>query len=165
MNGEATPCCAICLEPRTETDGWFLLTENRWTDRLKILGWNDAVVSEPGVQAACGAAHVQQLVVHWMATGSLNYPFAHSGPADGRRGQQPGNGPLGARLEPDTRGSKVMGELAVHRESLERLLREDPQSLGSVLAALISALTNHTETIEPAEEQLEEDGVYELAEV
>jgi hypothetical protein len=58
-----------------------------------------------------------------------------------------------------------MGELAVHRESLERLLREDPQSLGSVLAALISALTNHTETIEPAEEQLEEDGVYELAEV
>jgi hypothetical protein len=57
-----------------------------------------------------------------------------------------------------------MGELAVHRESLERLLREDPQSLDSVLAALISALTNHTETIEPAEEQREEDGVYELTE-
>ncbi len=165
MNGEATPCCAICLEPRTETDGWFLLTENRWTDRLKILGWNDAVVSKPGVQAACGAAHVQQLVVHWMATGSLNYPFAQSGPAEGRRAHPAGNGRLGARVEPDTMGSKVLGELAVHRESLERLLREDPQSLGSILAALISALTNHTETTERAEEQLEEDDVYELAEV
>jgi hypothetical protein len=165
MNGEATPCCAICLEPRTEADGWFLLTENRWTDRLKILGWNDAVVSKPGVQAACGAAHVQQLVLHWMATGSLNYPFAHSGPADGRGAQPAWKGPLGAQLEPDTRGSKVLGELAVHRESMERLLREDPQSLGSILAALSSALTHQTERIERAEEQLEEDDVYELAEV
>ena len=33
--------CAICLEPRLGGEGWFLLTENRWTDRLKILGWND----------------------------------------------------------------------------------------------------------------------------
>jgi hypothetical protein len=75
MKAAAERCCAICLEPRLGGDGWFLLIENRWTDRLKILGWNDGLASEPGVHAACGAEHVQQLVIHWMAMGTLGYPL------------------------------------------------------------------------------------------
>jgi hypothetical protein len=71
----AERCCAFCLEPRLYSDGWFLLTENRWTDRLKILGWNEALATKPGVHAACGAEHVQQLVIHWMAMGTLDYPL------------------------------------------------------------------------------------------
>jgi hypothetical protein len=69
-------CCTICGEVRTHPDGWFLLTENQWTDRLKILSWNEALVGHQGVLAACSAAHVQQMVVHWMAVGSLEYPMA-----------------------------------------------------------------------------------------
>ena len=45
----AERCCAICLEPRLDGDGWFLLTENRWTDRLKILGWSETLATKPGV--------------------------------------------------------------------------------------------------------------------
>jgi hypothetical protein len=30
------------------------------------------------VYAACGAEHVQQLVIHWMAMGTLDYPFARA---------------------------------------------------------------------------------------
>jgi len=78
MTAAAERCCAICLEPRLGGDGWFLLIENRWTDRLKILGWNDRLATEPGVFAACGAEHVQQLVIHWMAMGTLDYPFARA---------------------------------------------------------------------------------------
>ena len=70
--------CTISLEPRTENNGWFLLMENRWTDRVKILGWSDALTAQPGVHAACGAEHVQQLVIHWMAMGALDYPFART---------------------------------------------------------------------------------------
>jgi hypothetical protein len=53
-----------------------MLTENQWTDRLKILSWNETLAGHQGVLAACSAANVQQMVVHWMAVGSLEYPLA-----------------------------------------------------------------------------------------
>jgi hypothetical protein len=146
-------CCAICLEPRLGGDGWFLLTENRWTDRLKILGWNDTLAREPGVFAACGAEHVQQLVIHRMAMGTLDYPFARAHREAKRTPRRPSEKP--AMPEPDTRGIKLYGELAVHRESLERVLSENPQSLASILLALISALGGQHNSL-PAEEREEE---------
>lgn len=149
----ADRCCAICLEPRWGGDGWFLLTENQWTDRLKILGWNDTLASEPGVYAACGAEHAQQLVIHWMAMGTLEYPFARTHRGGKRAARK--NSAVPATPEPDTRGIKVYGELAVHRESLERVLGENPQSLASILLALISALGGQHHSL-PAEEIEEE---------
>ena len=132
--------CSICGEPRRENDGWFLLTENRWTDRLKVLGWSDRLVSQAGVYPACGAAHVQQLVVHWMAMGSLSHPFARVRPgcSGNPRKLLPETSP--EAQEPDTRGVKVVGELAVHRESLSRILIENPESLASIPGALIGAI-------------------------
>jgi|SRR4029077_463776 len=146
-------CCSICLEPRLGGNGWFLLTENQWTDRLKILGWNDTLASEPGVFAACGAEHVQQLVIHWMAMGTLDYPFARARREAKRSPRKPTERPC--TPEPDTRGIKVFGELAVHRESLERVLSENPQSLASILLALISALGGQHNSLH-AEEREEE---------
>jgi hypothetical protein len=81
--------CAICGEQRQDEDGWFVLVENRWTDRLKILVWNEALASADETHLACGAAHVQQLVVHWMTMGSLEYPFAQGRRAL-RESQSPG---------------------------------------------------------------------------
>jgi len=149
-------CCAICLEPRQSADGWFLLTENRWTDRLKILGWSEALAGKAGVYAACGAEHVQQLVIHWMAMGTLDYPFAR---AHGKARVSPcGNPSVAATPEPETNGMKVFGELAVHRESLERVLSENPQSLASILLALINALGGHRSSV-PTEDREEEVGL------
>jgi hypothetical protein len=150
MTEKETPFCSICLEQRTEEEGWFLVTENSWTDRLKILGWNDTLALEPGVHAACGAAHVQQLVVHWMATGSLNYPFARSHAGERSRRKR------AHRPELDIR--------AVHRESLSRVLRENPESLGSILSALISALDG-SRSASDCEEEAEAAEVLELTEV
>jgi hypothetical protein len=149
----AERCCAICLEPRLGGDGWFLLTENRWTDRIKILGWNDSLASEPSVYAACGAEHVQQLVIHWMAMGTLEYPFARAHRETKRSPRRPSE--TAATPEPDIRGIKVFGELAVHRESLERVLSENPQSLATILLALISALGGQHNSL-PTEEIEEE---------
>jgi hypothetical protein len=59
----------------------------------------------------------------------------------------------------------VLGELSVQRESLERVLRENPESLTSILTALISALETHRNPIGAADEEPEEDGVYALTEV
>jgi hypothetical protein len=132
--------CSICGELGFGEDGWFVLVENRWTDRLKILAWNEALASGAGAHVACGAAHVQQLVVHWMTMGSLEYPFAEAP----RRATMPKLPHIKEipRAEADLRGTRVVGELAVHRESLERILQESPESLAPILEALTSALTN-----------------------
>jgi hypothetical protein len=157
-------CCTICGEVRTHPDGWFLLTENQWTDRLKILSWNEALVGHQGVLAACSAAHVQQMVVHWMAVGSLEYPMARV-PSDTTRWARKRRGTGSAKVaEADLNGSRVVGELAGHRESLSRELRENPDSLVGILEALVNALTGHQRPVD-AEREEEETESYALTEV
>jgi hypothetical protein len=133
-------CCAICLEARVQETGWFLLTENRWTDRLKILAWDDSLAVQPGIYAACGAEHVRQLVIHWMAMSTLDFPFARAYSQKKKLYQRNSTSEQACDTEPDTRGVTVLGELSVHRESLERILNESPQLLGCILLALVDAL-------------------------
>lgn len=161
MKASKAVFCTICGEPHRAGDAWFLLTENRWTDRLKILGWNDQLVVLPGIYSACGTSHVQQLVVHWMTMGSLAHPFARAGvtPRNLRRKEAATHAP-----EIDIRGAKIIGELAVNRESLSRILVESPESLASILEALISALSPDRRPV-LAEESEEQESLYEMSEV
>ncbi|MGH9504964.1 MAG: hypothetical protein ACRD20_19090 [Terriglobales bacterium] len=135
MNRFRTHLCAICGEERTANYSRFLVAENTWEDKLAILQWNEEIASRAGIQVACSIDHVEELVVHWMTTGSLDYPFARS--ALGGNAWRRTRMPLG-RI--DLSGARQIGELAVHRESMERLLAENPQSLNVVLDALLDAL-------------------------
>ena len=108
-------CCALCLEARVQEAGWFLLTENRWTDRLKILAWDDSLAAQPGVYAACGAEHTRQLVIHWMAMGTLDFPFARAYSQNMKLHRKNGASQHPCDTEPNTKAVKVLGELAVHR--------------------------------------------------
>ena len=45
-----------------------------WTDQLRILRWDEKLAEHAEIHAACGVADVQQLVVHWLTTGNLDYP-------------------------------------------------------------------------------------------
>jgi hypothetical protein len=164
MTGKDTVFCSICLEPRANGEQWFLLVENRWTDRLKILSWRDGLASNPELHAACCAAHVEQLVIHWMTAGTLNYPFVRPHVhADGVSGEQPVR-LSSLKAELDTTGANVLGELAVHRESIERILAETPASLGSVLCALMDALPEQRNRAELADEHAAEYDAYSLTE-
>lgn len=137
--------CAICGEANPDPTQWFLVTENHWKDQLKILEWNSLLASQYGIHMACCPSHVQELVVHWIATGSVNYPFAHT---------MPRNVPAqrcndSAKLQPviNTKCVRTIGELTVHRESMRRVLSESPESLKSILDALCGALQrNNTGT-------------------
>lgn len=135
MNHFRTHLCAICGEERSANQPRFLVTENAWEDKLTILQWNEQMASRAGIQVACGIDHVEELVIHWMTTGSLAYPFARTVlGAPGRRRSTLSAGRV------DLSGARAIGELAVHRESVERLLAENPQSLKVVLDALLEAL-------------------------
>jgi hypothetical protein len=129
--------CAICGRWRTNEGDWFLLTESRWQDKITILQWHDQLAGQPGVQRACSASHAQELVVHWMTTGGLDYPFART---SGRRPEPMRNKPAQESRSLDLGGIRPIGELAIHRESIQRLLRDSPHSLTAILEALLCAL-------------------------
>lgn len=154
--------CSFCLTPRKWDEEWFLLVENRWTDRLKILSWNDELAANPETHAACSAAHVQLLVIHWMTTGTLNYPFARL-EAQADTSEEPRSVPVfSMKDEPDISRTKVLAELAVHRDSIDRILVEGPTSLAGLIAALKDALPGHVDVSEVTEP--ESCGEYVLSE-
>ena len=129
--------CAICGDEKSAGGLWFLLAENRWEDKLKILQWDPQLARQDGIRRACSAAHVQELVVHWMTTGSLNYPFARVS-SDDKAAPRCEAWPV--RADVDTRVARQIGELAIHRDSVKRLLGESPQYLKTILDALVAAL-------------------------
>ncbi|HEX4484922.1 MAG TPA: hypothetical protein VH088_01555 [Terriglobales bacterium] len=144
-----TLTCSICGDASAPTGRWFLVAENSWEDKLKILEWNERLASHNGVHQACSVGHVQQLVVHWMTTGSLDYPFAQLLKV-GRTSAR--NDSHGIReLEFDAR---PIGELTVHRESMQRVLSESPHSLKTILDALLAALRRESPEM-PGDPELE----------
>jgi hypothetical protein len=134
MSYVRTPLCAICGQDGAANQLRFLVAENNWEDKLTILQWNKPMASRVGIKAACSIEHVEELVIHWMTTGRLDYPFARTsyGAAGWRHESLPGR--------VDLNGARPIGELAVHREGLERVLSENPQSLQVILDALLDAL-------------------------
>lgn len=138
MDGLSRDVCAICGDERSSGEIWFLVAENRWEDRIRLLRWNDGLAGREGVHRACGARHVEELVVHWMTTGSLEYPFARTALGARTHRRRSERWPAGEEL--DDRATEQIGELAVHRESIERVLSESPDSLRPILDALAGVL-------------------------
>ena len=129
--------CAICGAESFGNQRWLLIVDNRWQDKLRILHWEDHLACEAGVWPVCGTAHLQELVVHWMITGSLDYPFA-------RDTVNPGPTRLRGVLEQlhdvEIGNARQIGELAIHRESARRILSESPECVAEILHALLSAV-------------------------
>ncbi len=136
--------CTICGEERSAGQVWFLVAESHWEDKLKVLEWQDELSSRRGIYAACSGGHVEELVVHWMTTGSLDYPFATVGHKKGDRRRQRLGWILPVVEEPNIKGARLIGELAVDRESVRRAFREDPESLQVILDELLNALRRET---------------------
>ena len=38
--------CSVCGLDTFRRTGWFLVVENRWLDRLKILSWHSSLASQ-----------------------------------------------------------------------------------------------------------------------
>ena len=132
-----TQYCTICEEEAAPRQRGFALAQNRLEDRLSIFHRED-VAATGNMRYACSPAHAQELVIHWMITGNLDYPFAEPAP-----GLKPAvhsvaplwewNGNLPKALVP-------IGELAIDREAVQRLLRENPVGLEVILEELHDAL-------------------------
>ena len=134
--------CAICGVMKEAGETWFLVTENRWDDRLDVWKWHSPQVLEASVHSLCSPRHVREMVVHWMTTGCLAYPFA-SMPEE--RTHDPSRPALAGGSQLSVHPMlQHLGELSVDRIGLLRVLRENPLSLNVVLDELMIALEPET---------------------
>ncbi len=109
------------------------MVENRWLDRLKILSWHSSLASQKDMRSVCCRQHLKALIAHWLTQASLRLPPALHPPL-----------PIGSDptladfdLGPDSVG-RLVGELAVHRESFSRVWSGSPAALEYILDALIT---------------------------
>jgi hypothetical protein len=139
--------CEICGSTGPAECQWFLLSASRWQDRLKIMSWNEEMAQQDGVHLACGVHHVRELVSHWLITGSLDFPFARLVATEAASVARVSEGL-------SCSAPSQIGELAVHRESLEHILAENPYAMTSILEALIAALSRPARSDEAATEEI-----------
>jgi hypothetical protein len=58
MNDLRVLACTICGERQPGNQRWFLVSEDRWQDKLRILHWDDYLAAQEGMHCACSAAHL-----------------------------------------------------------------------------------------------------------
>lgn len=141
-DGLADRYCTICDQEAAPSQRGFAVSQDRLEDRLTIFHCEDAA-SMGCVHYACCPAHVRELVIHWMVMGNLDYPFAELAPRLGAVSLDP-------LLSEEWKGNHQklpvpIGELAVDRDAVQRILRENPAGLEIILDELHDALEKSIE--------------------
>jgi len=114
--------CSICGRVRTENQNWYLLAENHWRDRLKILRWDDDLAKHGSIFHACGIDHVRDFLHAWVTSSEL-----------------PSRNKMSFR--PPLEEIQSVENLWVHRHGLKNA----PEGLKSLLDAVIGSLKNDFE--------------------
>jgi len=120
--------CSLCGEDGDVDNGRFTVAEAGW-DRVKIIRWSPETPATSGLSACC-SEHATRLAGQWLVTGNLISPFARA---------VLGESPMES-LDSLGHAGDIVCELAVHRDSVERLLEESPEFLDTMLKALSHAL-------------------------
>ncbi|MGB0045240.1 MAG: hypothetical protein WBP91_18845 [Terriglobales bacterium] len=108
--------CSVCGIDTFRRAGWFLVVENRWLDRLKILSWHSSLATQKDIKSVCCREHLKALIAHWLSQANLRLPPARY-PA-----MPMGSDPNLADLDLGSHGvGRLVGELAIHRESFSRV--------------------------------------------
>lgn len=143
---ESLQICDVCNEAKSDEQTWFLLAENAGEDKLQILAWDAKAANRAGMYCACSPTHVQEMVIHWMTCGSLDVAFAV---LDATIKAEVFNGTkLPWRVEANTNGLRVIGELMIDRASVARILEESPESLQTILDELSDTLQGEAKSAE-----------------
>jgi hypothetical protein len=125
--------CCVCQLDTVRRTGWFLVVENRWLDRLKILSWHGSLATQKDMKSVCGREHLKTLIAHWLDQASLQTASALDRPmAIGSDSEA-----VDVDLGPSSVG-RLLGELAVHRESFSRVWTGSPAALEGILDALLT---------------------------
>jgi hypothetical protein len=130
--------CAVCGIETNQHASWFLVVENRWLDRLKILSWHPVLAAQEDMLGVCGRQHLKTLITHWLTEANLELQAGSDRvvPITSESQTQAELGPLSAGW--------LVGELAVHRETFSRVWTGSPETLECILNALIGGVEPRT---------------------
>ncbi|HJS99002.1 MAG TPA: hypothetical protein VJ756_07920 [Terriglobales bacterium] len=126
MNPAPIYFCEVCGAAQ-RGDDWFLVAEGQDRDTLQILKWNSRLAERSGMRHVCSAAHVEELVSHWMVDDSLDYGWSRE------------NAAAAAQAADAMDESYRLGELMLDRASFAAL-GERPDMLSSILEAIDDVL-------------------------
>ncbi len=143
MDQVAEWSCTICGEKMPAGRKSFAVTQSRIEDRVRVFHRED-LAGPDGVHGACCSAHVRDLVIHWMVTGNLDHPFADSGSRRKPAMPYPARS-LNCEKVFASRAAPI-GELAIDRDSVSRILLQTPARLNVILEELHDALEQSIES-------------------
>lgn len=127
--------CSICGNRKNQGESWFLVTSSESEERLNIWSYENPPQHKEITRAVCGPKHARELVMHWMTTGCLEYPFGSSRERAGR----------GCSLASDVdRRIHSLCEIAVERTGILRAQRENPLALNTILDEMMLVLEPET---------------------
>ena len=125
--------CVVCGIETKRHAGWFLVAENYWLDRVKILSWHPVLARAMTMRSVCGKAHLKALLTHWVLHANLQLvPRCLNGSW---------RSPL--RPLPSTfdhmaiSSGRVLCELAVQRDARAPLWTGSQEALDCMLDALL----------------------------
>lgn len=133
--------CAVCGIETHQHGSWFLVVENRWLDRLKILSWHPVLAAGKDMLSVCGRPHLKTLITHWLTKANLELQAGRDlvVPITSESQKEADLGPLSV--------GRLVGELSVHRESFSRVWTGSPETLECILNALIGGVEPRTPTV------------------
>jgi hypothetical protein len=123
--------CAVCGIESNQRASWFLVVENRWLDRIRILSWHPVLAAQDDMLGVCGWQHLKTLISHWLTEADLEFQADrdHAVPITSGNQTPTELGPLAL--------SWLVGELAVHRDTLSRAWTGSPETMACIMNALI----------------------------
>ena len=134
--------CSVCGQNAVRHNGWFLVTENRWLDRLRIYDWNPSLAAGNEVESACCRLHLRTLMENWVSQSSV-----HLAPRDEEPPAIAGI-PVRDDFQAAERvGGRLVAELAVYREPFSR----DWTGTREILESIVDAIPRSEEEIESYE--------------
>ncbi|MGA9526479.1 MAG: hypothetical protein WBS24_00035 [Terriglobales bacterium] len=124
--------CSVCGLDSHWRNGWFLVAENRWRDRLKIFTWHRSLASQRGFKSACSQEHLKVLVAYWLDQADLRLISPTLGPL-----------PLGSDSSLEeidasaANAGRLVGELSVYREAGTRTWTGSAAALQEIIDSLL----------------------------
>ena len=124
--------CVVCgIETKRHT-GWFLVMDNCWLDRVKVMSWHPVLARTGRTRAVCGKMHLKALLTHWLNHASLQLATIGKAPIPMALDAAP-SASSGVHLSV----GRVVGELAVERDPRSPGWTGSPEAMECILNTLI----------------------------
>ncbi len=122
--------CSICGVETLRHEGWYLVADDRWRDRLRIFTWDSALASQHGFKGACSRSHLKMLIACWLDQANLRLASENAAVS---RPTPPGPRSLSAM----EMSAHLVGELSIFRDAFSQGWTGSAETLDSIVDALI----------------------------